>query len=81
MTPNPPVSNKNHSARKSLSQFEETSYVKHKTDVCRFDTGKENRNTIKIFNVLSSNISKCRGHTKKLYIYLYTYVYIYIIKH
>ena len=54
MTPNPPVSNKNHSARKPLSQFEETSYVKHKTDVFRLGAAKENSKTIITGNELWS---------------------------
>ena len=42
MTPNPYLSTKNNSARKSLRQFTEKLDVKHKTTVQRFGEAKEN---------------------------------------
>ena len=47
MTPNPSVSTKNPSARKSLFQFTYTLDVKHNTAVCRFGVAKEKREAIK----------------------------------
>ena len=41
MTPNPYVSNKKLSARKSLYQFTKTLNVKHKTTVCKFVATKK----------------------------------------
>ena len=52
ITPNPYVSSKNSSARKSLPQFTETLDVKHKTAVCRFSASKAKRKAIKKVNVL-----------------------------
>ena len=47
MTPNPSVSNKHPSARKSLHQFSDTLYVKHKTAVRMFGTAKSNHKVTK----------------------------------
>ena len=47
MTPNPSVSTNNHIARKSLRQFTETFYIKHKTVFCRFSADKSKRRAIK----------------------------------
>ena len=52
MTPNPYVSDKSSSARKSLRQFIDTLDVKHKTAVRRFDAAKENCKATKKVNVL-----------------------------
>ena len=65
MTPNPYVSTKNPSTRKSLRQFTETLDVKHKTAVCRFGATKENRKSIYKKNVSWSNTAKHHSHTKK----------------
>ena len=62
MIPNPPVSNKNPSTRKSLRQLTETLDVKHKTDVWRFGAGKAKRKSIKKRNALWFHIVKRRGH-------------------
>ena len=64
MTPNPYVSTKSPSAIKSLRQFIDTFYVKHKTDVHRFDTDKAIHKAIKKINALWSIIANRRGHTK-----------------
>ena len=40
MTPNPSVSTKNPSARKSIRQFTEILDIKHKTSVCGFGAAK-----------------------------------------
>ena len=47
MAPNPYVSTKNASARKSLCQFTKTLDVKHKTSICGFFVAKAKRKTIK----------------------------------
>ena len=47
MTPNPSVSTKNPSARKSLYQFTETFYFKHKTSVRSFGAAKAKHKAIK----------------------------------
>ena len=44
ITPNPSVSTKNISARKSLQKFSEKLDVKHRTAVCRLGTPKAKRN-------------------------------------
>ena len=41
MTPNPYVSTKNPSKRKSLHQFTEILDAKHKTYVCRFEAARQ----------------------------------------
>ena len=50
--PNPSVSTKNPSSRKSLHQFTETLDVKHKTAVWRFGAAKAKRKANKEGNVL-----------------------------
>ena len=47
ITPNPYISTNNPSAGKSLSQFTETLYVKHKTAVWRFGAAEAKHNSIK----------------------------------
>ena len=47
MKRNQSMSNKNTSARKSLSQFSETLDVKYKTDACRFCAAKAKSKAIK----------------------------------
>ena len=64
MTPNPCLSTKKASEIKSLRQFTETLDVKHRAAVFRFGAAKANLKAINIGNVLWSNISKRRGHTK-----------------
>ena len=47
MIPNPPVSNKNPSTRKSLHQFTDTLDVKHNISVWKFSAVKANRKAVK----------------------------------
>ena len=54
MTPNPYVSTKNTSARKSLRQFLDILDVKHNTDVCRLGAAKAKHKAIKTGNLLWS---------------------------
>ena len=64
MTPNPYVSTKNTSAGKSLRQFSDILDVKQMTDVHGLCAAKEKCKKIKTGNVLCSNITKRRVHTK-----------------
>ena len=64
MTSNQSDPTKNPSARKSLRQYSEALYVKHKNGICGLCSAKENLKAIITGNTLWSNISKRRGHKK-----------------
>ena len=63
MTPKKIESTKNPSAR-IVRQFSDTLDVKHNTAVSRLCTAKEKYKVIRTGDVLWTNISKHRGHTK-----------------